>query len=195
MDKIQKIKKSIEPLVTLTDIELETFCSAFEVQKYKKNELLLRKGQICDFMGLLVHGVLIYFQTLENGEEVTLHFALEGDWVNNNLSRLKHSPSDINIRANEDSEILIINQADIQHLYLQIPKLERLGRILTEEAFIKFVEQTIQFQTLSAKERYQMMLKNHPDIFQKVQLYHIANYLGIEPKSLSRIRKELLKNS
>ena len=84
-----------------------------------------------------------------------------------------------------------IKQTDISNLYLQIPKIERLGRILTEQAFIKFVEQTIEFQVLSAKERYENLLKNHPEIFQKVQLYHIANYLGIAPKSLSRIRKEL----
>jgi CRP-like cAMP-binding protein len=76
-------------------------------------------------------------------------------------------------------------------LYFQITKIERLGRILTEQAFIKFVEQTVEFQTLTAKERYENLLKNHPSIFQKVQLYHIANYLGIAPKSLSRIRKEL----
>jgi len=56
---------------------------------------------------------------------------------------------------------------------------------------VDFVEQTLEFQTLTAKERYEKLLKNHPEIFQKVQLYHIANYLGIAPKSLSRIRKEI----
>jgi CRP-like cAMP-binding protein len=124
---------------------------------------------------------------------VTLHFAFEGDWVNNNLSRLSNAPSTISIKAIEDSEIQIIKQTDITDLYLRIPKVERLGRILTEQAFIKFVEQTIEFQTLTAKERYENLLKNHPAIFRKVQLYHIANYLGIAPKSLSRIRKEIFE--
>lgn len=191
MDKIQKIKKSIEPIISLTDIELSTFCNAFEYKSLKKNEFFLKEGQVCDFIGLVSSGVVIYFKTLENGDEVTVHFAFEGEWVNNNLSRLNNSPSTINIKAIEDSEILVIKQANISDLYLQIPKIERLGRILTERAFIKFVEQTIDFQTLTAKERYENLLKNYPEIFKKVQLYHIANYLGIAPKSLSRIRKEL----
>jgi CRP-like cAMP-binding protein len=191
MDTIQKIKNNIDPIVSLSDNELLTFCSAFGFKKLTKNEFFLKEGQVCDFIGLLTSGVLIYIKTLENGDEVTIHFAFEGEWVNNNLSRLSNSPSTISIKAIEDSEIHIIKQADISDLYLQIPKIERLGRILTERAFIKFVEQTIDFQTLTAKERYENLLKNYPEIFQKVQLYHIANYLGIAPKSLSRIRKEL----
>jgi len=190
-DKIQRIKKSIEPIISLTGEELSTFCSAFGYKSVRKNEFFLKEGQVCDFIGLLTSGVVIYIKTLENGDEVTIHFAFEGDWVNNNLSRLSNSPSTINIKAIEDSEILVITQSDITELYLKIPKIERLGRILTEQSFIKFVEQTIDFQTLTAKERYENLLKNHPSIFQKVQLYHIANYLGIAPKSLSRIRKEL----
>jgi CRP-like cAMP-binding protein len=189
---LQKIKASIDPIVSLTQEELQAFCNVFVLKKLYKNDFFLKEGQICDFIGLVSYGVVIYFKTLDNGDEVTIHFAFEGDWVNNNLSRLSNSPSTINIKAIEDSEMLVIKQKDISDLYLQIPKIERLGRILTERAFIKFVEQTIDFQTLTAKERYENLLKNYPEIFQKVQLYHIANYLGIAPKSLSRIRKEIL---
>jgi CRP-like cAMP-binding protein len=191
MDKINRIKSSINSIVSLTDEELSVFCDAFKTKTLNKNEFFLKEGQVCNFIGFVNRGVMIYFKTLENGDEVTIHFAFEGDWVNNNLSRLNNSPSAINIKAIEDSEILVIKHADISDLYLQIPKIERLGRILTERAFVNFVEQTIEFQTLSAKERYENLLKNHPEIFQRVQLYHIANYLGIAPKSLSRIRKEL----
>ncbi len=191
MDKIQILKSSIEPIVSLTEAELQTFCDAFNIKRMKKNDYFLKEEQICDFIGLLSKGVMIYTRTIENGDEVTVHFAFEGEWVNNNVSRLSNSPSNINIKAIDESEILVIKQKDIEDLYLKIPKIERLGRILTERTFVKFVQQTLEFQTLSAKERYENLLKSHPEIFQKVQLYHIANYLGIAPKSLSRIRKEL----
>jgi CRP-like cAMP-binding protein len=191
MDKIQIIKSCVDPIISLSEEELQIFCNSFTEIKLKKNDYFLKEGQICDFIGLLGHGVMIYTKTLENGDEITVHFAFEGDWVNNNLSRLSNSPSNVNIKAIDYSEILVIKQKDIEYLYHKIPKVERLGRILTERSFVKFVEQTLEFQTLSAKERYEKLLKSHPEIFQKVQLYHIANYLGIAPKSLSRIRKEL----
>lgn len=193
MDKIEKLKTSIASIVSLTDGEFQTFCNAFEARKIKKNDFYLKEGHVCDFLGLLISGVLIYSKTLDNGNDVTTHFAFDGDWINNNLSRLSNSPSHISIKAIEDAEILVIKQRDIEALYLEIPKLERLGRVLTERAFVKFVEQTIDFQTLSAKERYEHLLLQFPEIFQKVQLYHIANYLGMAPKSLSRIRKEVFK--
>jgi CRP-like cAMP-binding protein len=191
MDKIQRLNKSIEQIISLTNEELSIFCSAFEYKNIKKNEFFLMEGQVCDYIGLLTSGVLIYFKTTDNGDEVTTDFAFEGDWVNSVISRLTNSPSLISIKAIEDSGVLIIKQKDLNELLFNIPKIERLVRILTEQAFIKFVWQTIEFQTLSAKERYENLRKNHPSIFQKVQLYHIANYLGIAPKSLSRIRKEL----
>jgi len=192
MDKINKIKNSIDPIVSLTDEEIATFSDAFVSKKLSKNDFFLKEEEICDFIGFVNFGVLVYFKTNDKGDEITTDFAFEGDWVTNNQSRLKNTPSKINVRAIEDTEIFVIKHLDLNRLYLQTPKIERLGRILMEQAYIKIVEQTIEFQVLSAKERYENLFKYHPEIFQKVQLYHIANYLGIAPKSLSRIRKELL---
>lgn len=192
MDTILKIRNSIAPIVSLTDGETGIFSDAFVSKKLSKNDFFLKEGEICDFIGFVSFGVLIYFKTNETGDEITTDFAFEGDWVTNNQSRLKNTPSKINIRALEDTEIFVIKQQDLNRLYLKTPKIERLGRILMEQAYIKMVEQTIELQVLSAKERYENLLKHHPEIFQKVQLYHIANYLGIAPKSLSRIRKEIL---
>lgn len=191
MEIIHKIKSSINSIVSLTDDELATFSRAFQVRKLMKDDFFLKEGQVCNFVGIVNYGVLIYSKILESGDEITTDFAFAGDWVNNNISRLTGSPSVINIRAIEETEVFVISQHDLNELYLQVPKIERLGRILMEFAYLKIVEQTIELQALSAKERYENLLKKHPEIFQKVQLYHIANYLGIAPKSLSRIRKEL----
>jgi CRP-like cAMP-binding protein len=188
---IQKIKASIAPIVSLTDTELSAFSGVFETRRFKKNEFFLKEGQVCNFLGFINYGVLVYCKIVDNGDEITTDFAFEGDWVNNNQSRLNNSPSTINIKAIENSEVLVIKQEDLTDLYLQIPKIERLGRILMEQAYLKIAEQSIELQVLSAKERYENLLKKYPEIFQKVQLYHIANYLGIAPKSLSRIRKEI----
>lgn len=193
MDKIQRIKAGTDPIVSLSDPELESFCNAFETKRLTRNELFLEQGQVCNFVGLVNAGVLIYFKINDKGDELTTDFAFPGDWANNNLSRLTNTPSTINIRAIEETEIFVLKQQTLEQLYVQIPKIERLGRILTEQSYVKLVEQTISLQVLSATERYENLLKKHPEIFRKVQLYHIANYLGIAPKSLSRIRKELFE--
>lgn len=190
-DKILKLKENIGSIISLTDDEFSLFIDCFEYKIIRKNDYFLEEGNVCNYIGFLVSGTMVYIKPGEDGDEITTDFAFEGDWVNSVLSRLSNSPSALSIKALEDSEILVLKQEDLNQLYFRIPKVERLGRIYTEMAFLRFVEQNIEFQVLSAKERYENLLKKHPEIFQKVQLYHIANYLGIAPKSLSRIRKEI----
>jgi len=191
MDKISKIKSNISPIVSLTDEELSLFSNNIEVKRLAKNEFFLKEGQICNYIGFVNKGVLIYCKNKHNGDEITTDFAFEGDWVTANQSRLNNSPSLINIKAIEKAELMVVSQQNLNDLYIKIPKIERLGRILMEQAYLKTVGQSINLQLLTASERYENLLRNYPEIFQKVQLYHIANYLGIAPKSLSRIRKEL----
>lgn len=193
MQPFENVLHSINPIVSLNKDEITTLCSVLSLLSLKRDEYLLTEGQVCDFIGFVNTGVLIYFKTKESGDEVTTDFAFEGDWVNVNLSRLANVPSTLSIRAIEECEVVMLKQKDLNDLYQRIPKLERLGRILTEQAYINIVDQTVELQIHSAKERYENLLKRHPKLLQKVPLYHIANYLGIAPKSLSRIRKELFE--
>ncbi len=178
----------IHAVITLTSSEWEVLDSALEKVTITKNDFLLKEGSVCDSIAMVCSGVLVYYKTMENGNEVTTDFAFEGDWVTNNYSRLNGSPSHLNIKAIEDSELWVIKHRELNRLYEQIPALERFSRMLMEKAYVKLVELSIDLQTLSATERYLKMLQDYPEIFQKVPLYHIANYLGIAPKSLSRIR-------
>jgi len=191
MDIFSELKSSIDPIVSLTDEELSQFCDSFEIRKLAKNDFFLKEGQICNYIGFVRRGVLIFYKNKDNGDEITTDFAFKGDWVTVNVSRLNNSPSLINIKAIENAELFVIMQEVLADLYIKIPKIERLGRILMEQAYLKIVQQSVDFQVLTATGRYENLLRNYPEIFQKVQLYHIANYLGIAPKSLSRIRKEL----
>jgi len=193
MDIFSKIKSNINSIVAMTDEELSVFCDFFEVKTLNKNDLFLEEGHVCDFIGFVNHGILIYFKSMDNGNEITTDFAFEGDWVTINQSRLNNTPSSINIKAIEDTELLVIKQHDLNNLYNRYTKTERLGRVLIEQAYLKIVQQSLELQVFTATERYEKLLHKFPEIFQRVQLYHIANYLGIAPKSLSRIRKEIVE--
>jgi CRP-like cAMP-binding protein len=185
------LKSQINSIVSLNNEEWHQFLPFIESRNFKKNSYFLQEGQICESIAFINSGVMIYFKFLENGKEVTTDFAFKSDWVTDNQSRLNNSPSIINIKAIVPTEVLIIKNKDLSYLFESIPKIERLSRILMEKFFIKFTQLSIDLQVLSAKERYVKMIQEYPDISQNVPLYHIANYLGIAPKSLSRIRNEI----
>ena len=149
----------------------------------------LEEGQICNYIGFVNQGVLIYFKSMDNGNEVTTDFAFEGDWVTVNESRLNNSPSLISIKAIEMSELLVIKQNDLTDLYIPNSQNGTFGQNINGTGLSETRPAKYRLTgTLSAKDRYESLLRKYPEIFQKVPLYHIANYLGIAPKSLSRIR-------
>lgn len=192
MTGLEKIKNGIDSIAPITTEEWKLLITVIEKISVKKNDFLLTENSICNFIAFVDSGVLIYYKTLDNTDEVTTDFAFEGEWVTNNYSRLKNSPSHLHIKAIEDSELLVVRHKDLNDLYRKIPAMERFSRVLMEQAFIKLVQLSIDLQTLSATDRYLKLLQSYPAIFQRVPLYHIANYLGIAPKSLSRIRNSIL---
>jgi len=188
--EIQQIKKRITPIISLSDEEFQLFCDVIELKTLAKNEFFMEEGRICDYIGLVNQGVMIYFKSMDNGNEITTDFAFEGDWVTVNQSRLSNSPSLINITAIENSELLVIKQQDLSDLYIKIPKIKRLGQILMEQAYLKIVQQSVDLQVLTATDRYENLLQQFPEIFQRVQLYHIARQ-GIRPtRSLNWARDQ-----
>jgi len=187
-EELKNLKANIDSIVNITFSEWELLKDVVEEVTIKKNNFFLKENMICDSIAYVNKGVLVYYKTLDNANEVTTDFALEGEWVTNNHSRLNGSPSHLNIKAIEDSELLIVRQQDILSLFDKIPALERFCRILIEQAYVKLVQLSIDLQTLSATERYVKLLHTYPGILQKLPVYHIANYLGVAPKSLSRIR-------
>ena len=48
------------------------------------------------------------------------------------------------------------------------------------------------FLTLSAEERYLALMHKAPEVIQLIPVNKIARYLGIQPESLSRIRKSVI---
>ncbi|MCI1648801.1 MAG: Crp/Fnr family transcriptional regulator [Bacteroides sp.] len=185
---LEKLKENVNAITLLTSQEWEVMSTVIEDITVGKNGLFLAEGTVCNSIAFVCSGVLVYYKTQDNGNEVTTDFAFNNDWVTNNHSRLNGSPSHLSIRAIEETELLVIRQKNLNVLYDKIPALERFSRVLMEQAYVKLVQLSLDLQTLSATERYIKLLQNYPEVFQRVPLYHIANYLGIAPKSLSRIR-------
>ena len=110
--------------------------------------------------------------------------------MTDNRSRISQTPSHLNIKAFEQTQAAMIQQNELEELFKQVPAMERVGRLLVEQAYLRIVQLSIDLQTLSAEERYQKLVAESPQAFQRLPLYHIANYLGIAAKSLSRIRNK-----
>jgi len=180
----------IKKWIDITEAEESVILSAFEETSIKKKKDLLVPGQFCDYVYFITKGCLRSYYVDKKGMEHIYQIRMDNNWISDLESFFSQRPSKYYIEALEDSHLLCISMDRLEQLYAEVPILERYFRILFQKAYINALERLNQSMWEPANERYEAMLKEQPDMLQRVPLVYIASYLGITPESLSRIRKK-----
>ncbi|MCK6616898.1 MAG: Crp/Fnr family transcriptional regulator [Cyclobacteriaceae bacterium] len=190
MDEFSSIRKFISQVVQFTEEEWQAQ-QAVSIRRWlKKGEYLLRAGQVCNHVSFINKGVFRVFNIV-NDNEYTAYFAFENDYVTDYKSFLTRKPSFDNIVALEDAELIQLDYDSMQRLYETFPVWQKYGRLISEYVFIETAERTQSLLLKSPEERYLQMLKEHPQIPERIPLKYIASYIGVTPEALSRIRKRI----
>lgn len=156
--------------------------------KKKKNDFLLKQGQIVSSLFLMETGFVRAF-FIKNNKEINSWFCAENVITGSILPVFSGRLSFENIQFLEDSVVYSISVEDLNDLYRKFPELNLIGRKIAEELCVILEERITSLHTESAEERYQSLIAGFPNILQRVSLGHIASYLGITQETLSRIRK------
>ncbi|WP_375435030.1 Crp/Fnr family transcriptional regulator [uncultured Hymenobacter sp.] len=177
--------------VPLTDTEFATFRSYLRPLALARHEHLLLAGDVCTHFAFVTHGCLRSYSLTSQGHEHTLQFAPEDWWISDLYSLLTRQPSSMNIDALEDSQGLLLDQADLEAVYAKCPIFERYFRLLMQSRYVVLQERVNAALSQSAAQKYQHFVRKYPTIVQRVPQHVIASYLGITPESLSRVRRQL----
>jgi len=156
----------------------------------KKNEIITHFGQIERKAYFLISGI-IESAIEKNGEIRIIDFVFPNNFICSYTSFLLQIPSEIQTKAITDCEIEYFFKEDLEEAYKTSIIANQFGRYVTEQFFISKLRRENDFLTKSAKEVYQKLITERPEIIQKIPLNKIAKYLGIHPESLSRIRAEI----
>jgi CRP-like cAMP-binding protein len=178
----------------LDNDQLALISDKFRPTKIEKKGFYLKQGDIAKSKAFLVKGAVRYFYLDNNLKENTLFFRFENMWLGDIESYHEQTPSKISIQTLEDSELLIINKTDFAILQQQIPALEKWYAINAVKMYASLFNKLVEAKLRTPEEKFLHLLDNEPTIFQRVSLQHIAAYLEIEPQSLSRLRKRLIKS-
>ena len=156
-----------------------------------KGELFLKEGQHCNYYYYIVKGfVRIYYHDLD-GNQITHWFSPENSMITSPLSFLSGEKNILYFEALENTKLISITSNQIKSITSQIASAGEAFRRLTAEFAIVLSRRVMSIHTQTTEQRYLKLLSEHPYLFQKAKLAHIASYLGITPQSLSRIRKNL----
>ncbi|TRX43096.1 Crp/Fnr family transcriptional regulator [Flavobacterium restrictum] len=185
------LKQNIASHISLSDTEMEGFCNLFQHKTIQKKSFLLREGEVCKFEGFVTKGLFRVYHIDKNGLEQILYFAIENWWITDIDSFTNESPSQLFIEAIEDSEVLVISKKDKEFAYSNLPKIEKLFRVMTQKTHVALQRRMIDNLSKTAESRYIEFLEKYPKLVQRLSNIQIAAYLGITNVFLSNIRKKI----
>ncbi len=172
---------------SIEDEDIDVLNSLLKVHYYKKGELIYKQGDICkEFYWVKSGFVRQYYY--KNGKDITETFADENDGFGSISSLVYGEPTILEAIAMENTEIYHINREKLNLLSFKYPKVQEFYRQILEIGFAMVYKRMVLYKFESARQRYQTLLQEKPNIILKTSSIHIASYLGISPETLSRIK-------
>ena len=197
IDKILMNKKPlidyIHKYINLTVEEETMLFSKLIYRNYLKDQYIVQQGDVCKSINFIVSGSTKTFYVDAEGQEHIVVFSIEDWWTSDLGSFMTQKPADFNVQCIENTQLFQFTYNNLEELYKEIPKLERLFRKIVERAFVASQKRIIRNFSLTAKERYQIFKNTYPKIEQRVPQYMIASYLGITKEFLSKIKSQLVQ--
>ncbi|QMW00882.1 Crp/Fnr family transcriptional regulator [Spirosoma foliorum] len=184
----ERLQTHIARLVDLTESEFAQLKTFFIPKKLRRKQYILQEGDLCKYISFVEKGLLRTYTVDTKGTEHIVQFAPEGWWTSDMYSYLTGERSQYNIEALEDSELLLLERDNMEHMVERVPKMERFFRIMLQNNYIATHRRVVSSLSQSAEENYTEFVQRYPDIVQRVPQHMIASYLGITPAFLSRIR-------
>ncbi len=174
------------------DSELEIIMPYFEAKKFKKKTHLLDVGKVSNEVYYIINGCIrLYCE--KDGEELSTYFFTENMFAGSYDSFLSRKPSKVAIETLEECEVLVLTHDAQEELYRVFPKMNEFIRKAIEQRFVLLHDLFISYLLNSPEERYLSLIKDRPELLQRIPQHQIASFLGITPVSLSRIRNRVTR--
>lgn len=172
--------------------DLLSVIHATQQRVLEPGDVFIREGENSLRLAYIKEGMIRSYHVNEKGMETTVLLRWEEQIVASYDSILWQKPSRFTYYALEKTTLLEVNYDVIQQLLERKPAFEKARYLFVLDMLAQSLERIESFVLLTPEERYLQLIKDKPDLLQRVQDKHLATILGITPVSLSRIRKRIV---
>jgi CRP/FNR family transcriptional regulator len=187
----ESINNHIKSYIKPSELDIQLFNTSLNEVGLTKGQYLLKPGTHVKHEYFVIRGCLRAYYMDSKGTKCIIQFAIENWWIGDFDGFYNQVPSELYIEAIEDSQLLSINYNSLQKVYSEAPIFERYFRLLTTQAFISQRKRILSTLEKNTQERYLEFCASYPNIKERIPNYYIADYLGVSPENLSRVRKTL----
>ena len=189
---MEKIHQYFNRFLPLTNEEFDQLIPYFEIREFGKKEQVVKLGEVDEYFNIILKG-LVRKYTIVGKKDVTLQLSIEGQMIHSEISFNTQTPSETIVEAIEPTVFISMNYQNLQQVYANFPKIEKLGRLIITYMFIKKDFRDFSQLKKTTRERFVDYMRSHPDMLQRVPQKYIASYLNIKPETFSRL-KHLMKH-
>jgi CRP-like cAMP-binding protein len=189
------IIKNVANVIPLDEREISFFTSLLEPRSFRKKEVVLRSGDVCQYELFVVNGCLKIFYIDNEGIDHIMKFAIENWWSLDLKSFMTQTPAFYTIQATEDTQVFRLSKPNHDLLHEQVSKFEKFSRIMFQNSYILLQHRMTQNLFSTAEEKYEHFREKYPGLELRVSQKDVASYLGITPEFLSMIRKKSMERS
>jgi CRP-like cAMP-binding protein len=190
MEEILAFLKSIYPL--LSEECLTFLRSVVKKRILKRNEYVLLPGEVCRNLYFIKKGLMRCYYVLD-GRELTDWVFSENAAVVSVDSFYDQVPSDEFVQALEPCELYYISFDNLELAYRCYVEFNFVGRVLTLKYLRIWHDLVRKIRALEAEERYNLLVKEQPELVLRVKQKVLATWLDMHPGTLSRLRSKLKK--
>lgn len=183
------IRQQLQALLKEPLVHWEQFEAILQPVTFPAGAHLSEAGKTANAIYFIEEGIVRVY-TIHDGKEISMDFAFPHSFTTSYASFITQKPAAVNLQAVTPVSGYACYYTDLQQLYNTSHQSERIGRLVAEQQYLRKYNRELSFLQYTAQERYAQLLEQHPEVVQHIPVKQIASYLGIEPESLSRIRKK-----
>lgn len=181
------LKTHIKSIIDISDNEFDYILSHFKTIKRRKNQYIVQEGELIDREFWVIKGCLKAYFFDYNGKEHVIQFAMEDWWITDYEAFTNKIQAKFSVDCIEDCELMYITYDDREKLSKKMHKMERFWAKKTKLGYIALQNRILSLLKNTAKERYELLLKQYPQLLLRVPKKTISSYLGVSRETLSRL--------
>jgi len=166
----------------------------FEMRSFEKKQKLVEEGEVEKYLNFILQGLARKFFIRKN-EEMVMQFSRENEIICCYDSFMSGEPSNFSVEAVEDMVVVSITHENVEKLYEFSPKMERLGRLIATQEYLKKESFEYNRVRLTSQERFINFIRNNGYLLQRVPQKYLASYLNMKPETFSRLKHLMKKPS